>query len=141
MVVGWLDAFVIEKYPQVVDSPNDLPCEFTSIGFVGFSKGHGEQKERIEIRPQVMITKICMVFIIVTTLIKRLIRGTYQGRFESKYLKNYLDEYIFRFNRRKRRNIGIKFMRIVQQVVRSTPITWNAVKCDMDPISEYLVTT
>ena len=88
-----------------------------------------------------MITKICMVFIIVTTLIKRLIRETYQGRFEPKYLQNYLDKYIFRFNRRKSGNIGKKFIQIVQQVVRSTPITWNAVKCDMDPISEYFVTT
>jgi hypothetical protein len=78
---------------------------------------------------------------LVTTLIKRLIRGTYQGRFEPKYLQNYLDEYVFRFNRRKSKNIGKKFMRIVQQVVRSTRITWDAIQWDMDPISEYFVTT
>ena len=61
---------------------------------------------------------------LVTTLIKRLIRGTYQGRFEPKYLQNYLDEHVFRFNRHKSRNNSKKFMRIVQQVVQSSRITW-----------------
>ena len=78
---------------------------------------------------------------LVTTLIKRLIRGTYHGRFEPKYLQNYLDEYVFRFNRRKSKNIGKKFMRIVQQAVRSTKITWKNITWDMDPISEYFMQT
>ena len=60
---------------------------------------------------------------LLTTLIKRLIRGTYNGRFEPKYLYNYLDEYVFRFNRRKSKNIGKKFMLIVQKTVRSSQIT------------------
>jgi len=77
---------------------------------------------------------------LVTSLIKRLIRGTYQGRFEPKYLQNYLDEYVFRFNRRKSKSIGKKFMRIVQQAVKSTKVTYDEIKWDMDPISEYFVT-
>ena len=78
---------------------------------------------------------------LVITLIRRLIRGTYQGRFEPKYLQNYLDEYVFRFNRRKSKNIGKKFMHIVQQVVRSSKITWSEIQWDMDPISEYYMNT
>lgn len=78
---------------------------------------------------------------LVTTLIKRLIRGTFQGRFEPKYLQNYLDEYVFRFNRRKSRNIGKKFMRIVQQVVRTPKITWKEIMWDVDPISEHFLGT
>jgi hypothetical protein len=78
---------------------------------------------------------------LVTTLVKRLIRGTFHGRFEPKYLQNYLDEYVFRFNRRKSANIGKKFMRIVQQVIRSRQITWLTIKWDMDPISEYFAVT
>lgn len=61
---------------------------------------------------------------LVKTLIKRLIRGTYQGRFEPKYLQNYLDEYVFRFNHRKSKSIGKKFMRIVQHVIKTPRITW-----------------
>ncbi len=78
---------------------------------------------------------------LVTTLIKRLIRGTFHGRFEPKYLQNYLDEYVFRFNRRKSKNIGKKFMRIVQQVVKSSKITWKNITWDMDPISEHFMST
>ena len=77
---------------------------------------------------------------LVTSLIKRLIIGTFQGRFEAKYLQNYLDEYIFRFNRRKSKSIGKKFLRIVQEAVTSTKITYSEIKCDMDPISEYFAT-
>jgi hypothetical protein len=74
---------------------------------------------------------------LVASLVKRLIRGTFQGRFEPKYLQNYLDEYVFRFNRRKSKYIGKKFMRIVQQVVKSSKIKWDQIKWDLDPISEF----
>ena len=77
---------------------------------------------------------------LVTSLIKRLIRGTYQGRFEPKYLQNYLDEYVFRFNRRKSKSIGKKFMRIVQQALNSLKVTHDEIKWDIDPISEYFAT-
>ena len=77
---------------------------------------------------------------LVTSLVKRLIRGTFQGRFEPKYLQNYLDEYVFRFNRRKSKNIGKKFMRIVQQAVNSVKIANQEIKWDMDPLSEYFAT-
>jgi transposase-like protein len=75
---------------------------------------------------------------LVASLVKRLVRGTFQGRFEPKYLQNYLDEYVFRFNRRKSKYIGKKFMRIVQQVVKSSKIKWDQIKFDLDPISEFL---
>ena len=78
---------------------------------------------------------------LVASLIKRLIRGTFQGRFEPKYLQNYLDEYAFRFNRRKSKSVGKKFMRLVQIVVTSTKITYPELKWDMDPISEYYATS
>ena len=78
---------------------------------------------------------------LIVTLVKRLVRGTFQGRFEPKYLQNYLDEYVFRFNRRKSRNIGKKFMRIVQQALKSVPIAWCEIPWDLDPISEALIVT
>ena len=77
---------------------------------------------------------------LVASLMKRLIRGTYHGRFEPKYLQNYLDEYVFRFNRRNSKSIGKKFMRIVQQVVKSVKVTYDEIKWDIDPISEYFTT-
>jgi hypothetical protein len=77
---------------------------------------------------------------LVTSLVKRLMGGTFQGRFEPKYLQNYLDEYVFRFNRRKSKCIGKKFMRIVQQVVRSTKVLNSEISLDLDPLSEFFAT-
>jgi hypothetical protein len=77
---------------------------------------------------------------LVASLIKRLIRGTYHGRFEPKYLQNYLDEFVFRFNRRKSKSIGKNFLRIVQQTVKSVKVTYDDIKWDIDPISEYFAT-
>jgi hypothetical protein len=77
---------------------------------------------------------------LITTLVKRLIRGTFHGRLEPKYLQNYLDEFTFRFNRRKSKSVGKKFMRIVQQVVNSAKVTCKELMWDMDPISEYYLT-
>ena len=74
---------------------------------------------------------------LIVSLVKRLIRGTFQGRFDAKYLQNYLDEYVFRFNRRKSRSVGKKFMRIVQQIIKSCKIRNKDIQFDLDPISEY----
>lgn len=74
---------------------------------------------------------------LIASLVKRLIRGAFQGRFEPKYLQNYLDEYVFRFNRRKSNSIGKKFMRIVQQVIKSCKIKNEDIQFDLDPISQY----
>ena len=74
---------------------------------------------------------------LVITLIKRLMRGNFQGRFEPKYLQNYLDEYVFRFNRRKSKSIGKRFMRIVQQAVKTAKIRYKDIPWHIDPISEH----
>ena len=74
---------------------------------------------------------------LIVSLVKRLIRSTFQGRLEPKYLQNYLDEYVFRFNRRKSKSIGKKFMRIVKQVVKSCKISNKEIQFDLNPISEY----
>lgn len=67
---------------------------------------------------------------LIASLVKRVILGTHQGRFSPERLQNYLDEYVFRFNRRTSKYIGKKFMRIVQQAICSTKITWRTIKAN-----------
>ena len=71
---------------------------------------------------------------LIVSLVKRLIRGTFHDRLDAKYLQNYLDEYVFRFNRRKSRSVGKKFMRMVQQVIKSCKISNKDIQFDLDPI-------
>ena len=69
---------------------------------------------------------------LVVSLIKRVMLGTFQGRFEPKHLQSYLDEYVFRFNRRRSKSVGKKFMRIVQQVIGSMEISrQNVIRCEL----------
>jgi transposase-like protein len=72
---------------------------------------------------------------LIASLVKRLIISTFQGRFDPGHLQSYLDEYVFRFNRRRSRNIGKKFMRIAQQVTASTKATYNQIKVRDYPFS------
>ena len=69
----------------------------------------------------------------IASLVKRLMLGTFQGRFGPEHLQSYMDEYVFRFNRRTSRNIGKKFMRIVQQVSSSTKMTYRKIVGGVSP--------
>ena len=64
---------------------------------------------------------------LVASLVKRLMLGTFQGRYAPEHLQFYMDEYVFRFNRRKSRNIGKKFMRIAQQIVASSKVIYTSI--------------
>jgi transposase-like protein len=60
----------------------------------------------------------------VVALLKRWLLGTHQGAVSKKHLDYYLDEYTFRFNRRSARARGLLFYRLVQQVVRTPPVSY-----------------
>ena len=77
---------------------------------------------------------------LVAYFVNRVMDSAFQGRSEPKYLQNYLGEFVFRLNRRKRKIIDKKFMRMVRQAVLSTKINYSDIKWDLDPISEYFAT-
>ena len=61
----------------------------------------------------------------VISLLKRWLLGTCQGAVSPDYLDYYLDEYAFRFNRRKSRNRGKLFYRLVEQALQTPPVTYD----------------
>ncbi len=63
----------------------------------------------------------------VMSLLKRWLLGTHQGAVSPKHLDYYLDEFTFRFNRRKSRNRGKLFYRLVQQAVAVEPATYKMI--------------
>ena len=50
--------------------------------------------------------------------------GTHHGAVGEKHLPAYLDEYAFRFNRRTAKRISHGFARLVEQAVRTKPVTY-----------------
>nr|WP_319392143.1 IS1595 family transposase [uncultured Desulfobacter sp.] len=60
---------------------------------------------------------------LVVSLIKRWLLGTHQGAVSPKHLAGYLDEYAFRFNRRLSTHRGKLFYRLMQQAVKTAPVS------------------
>jgi transposase-like protein len=60
----------------------------------------------------------------IASLLKRWILGTHQGAVSHEQLDYYLDEFTFRFNRRRSRNRGKLFHRLVQQAVAIDPVPY-----------------
>ena len=66
----------------------------------------------------------------VASLLKRWILGTHQGAVSHEHLEYYLDEFTFRFNRRRSRNRGKLFYRLVEQAVAVDPVPYKSmVRC------------
>ena len=60
----------------------------------------------------------------VASLLKRWLNGTLQGRVAPEHLQAYLDEFVFRFNRRHAAQRGLLFYRLLEQAVRTPPVTY-----------------
>jgi transposase-like protein len=73
----------------------------------------GNKKSPSELMPRVHL---------VISLLKRWLLGTHQGAVSHKHLDYYLDEFTFRFNRRRSKNRGKVFYRLVQQAVAVEPV-------------------
>jgi transposase-like protein len=57
------------------------------------------------------------------SLLKRWILGTHQGSVSGMHLQAYLEEYTFRFNRRNAKSRGLVFKRLIEQSLKTKPIT------------------
>ena len=78
---------------------------------------HGKKETASELMPRVHR---------IASLLKRWILGTHQGGVSHEHLEYYLDEFTFRFNRRRSRNRGKLFYRLVQQAVVVDPVPYKS---------------
>jgi transposase-like protein len=60
----------------------------------------------------------------VSALLKRWILGTHQGNVGDEHLSLYLDEFVFRWNRRKSRNMGLRFCRLLELAAHHDPVRY-----------------
>ena len=68
---------------------------------------------------------------LIASLLKRWMLGTHQGAVSHEPLEFYLDEFTFRFNRRRSKNRGKLFYRMVQQAVAIDPVPYKLmILCD-----------
>jgi ISXO2-like transposase domain/Transposase zinc-ribbon domain len=62
----------------------------------------------------------------VAAQLKRWLLGTMQGAVTPEHLQSYCDEFEFRFNRRRSRNRGQLFYRLMSQSVQTPPVPYSA---------------
>jgi hypothetical protein len=62
----------------------------------------------------------------VFSLADRWLLGTHQGGVQSEHLQEYLDEFAFRWNRRRSRNRGMVFYRLLQHAINTDPLTYHS---------------
>ncbi len=70
----------------------------------------------------------------VSALAKRWILGTHQGNVGDVHLQRYLDEFVFRWNRRKSRNPGLRFCRLLQLAANHDPVRYQRLIMTKRPI-------
>jgi len=64
----------------------------------------------------------------VASLVKRWLLGTHQGAVEPAHLQSYLNEFCFRFNRRRSRQRGMLFFRLLELSVETNAVTYEQIQ-------------
>jgi len=63
----------------------------------------------------------------IASLLKRWLLGTHQSYVNKNKLDYYLDEYVFRYNRRTSTSRGLLFLRLIEQGVKTPPISYEKI--------------
>jgi hypothetical protein len=69
----------------------------------------------------------------VASLAKRWLLSTHQGSVDEVHLQRYLDEFVFRFNRRRSRNRGLVFYRVLELAVGHGPVRYHDIVAGKRP--------
>jgi transposase-like protein len=69
----------------------------------------------------------------VASLAKRWLLGTHQGSVAEAHLQSYLNEFVFRFNRRRSRNRGLVFYRVLELAVAHDPVRYRDLVVNPQP--------
>ena len=91
---------------------------YSAVSSLGYTHEVTVLKDRKE-SPSELLPRVHIVI----SLLKRWLAGTHQGAVSHKHLDYYLDEFTFRFNRRRSKNRGKLFYRLIQQAVAIEPVT------------------
>ncbi len=64
---------------------------------------------------------------------KRWLLRTHQGSVDDAHLASYLNEFVFRFNRRRSRNRGLLFYRVLELAVAHDPVRYRSLVASPQP--------
>ncbi|MDH1313317.1 IS1595-like element ISSod11 family transposase [Shewanella xiamenensis] len=118
----------IHQFIQDVIEPGSTICSDGSQAYKQIDKKGYKHNRMVHLGSSVPAHETMAGVHRVSSLCKRWLLGRYQGAVKAKQLDYYLDEFTFRFNRRKSDSRGLLFYRLLEQAVRSKPITYQSIK-------------
>ena len=116
-----LNKFIEDNIEQSSTIITDGWGSYNSLSNMGYV--HKIQKtvvkdEEVEVLPNVHR---------IASLLKRWLLGTHQSYLNKNKLEYYLDEYAFRYNRRTSTSRGLLFLRLIEQAVITSPVSYEKI--------------
>jgi transposase-like protein len=108
----------IEKPSTVITDEWPSYNELEGMGYI-----HKKQKATAKDDDEEVLPNVHRI----ASLLKRWLLGTHQSYLNKNKLEYYLDEYVFRYNRRTSISRGLLFLRLIEQAVNTTPVTYKEI--------------
>ena len=108
----------IEKSSKIITDKWPSYNELESMGYI-----HETQKATAMDDDQEVLPNVHRI----AALLKRWMLGTHQSYLNKNKLEYYLDEYAFRYNRRTSKSRGLLFLRLIEQAVSESPISYEEI--------------
>lgn len=108
----------VEKPSTIITDEWPSYNQLGSIGYLHITQKATAKDDDQEVLPNVHR---------IASLLKRWMLGTHQSYLNKNKLGYYLDEYVFRYNRRTSKSRGLLFLRLIEQAVKTDPITYKEI--------------
>ena len=116
-LIGFIEAN-IEKPSTIITDEWPSYNELEGKGYI-----HKTQKATAKDGDQEVLPNVHRI----ASLLKRWLLGTHQSYVNKNKLEYYLDEYVFRYNRRTSTSRGLLFLRLIEQAVNTTPVSYKEI--------------
>jgi len=108
----------IEKPSTIIT--DDWPS-YNELEKMGYT--HKTQKATVQDDDQEILPNVHRI----ASLLKRWMLGTHQSYLNKNKIEYYLDEYAFRYNRRTSKSRGLLFLRLMEQAVKMSPVSYREI--------------
>lgn len=116
-----LNEFIENNIEQTSTIITDGWPSYNDLGDMGYD--HKIQKATVKDDDEEVLPNVHRI----ASLLKRWLLGTHQSYLNKNKLEYYLDEYVFRYNRRTSTSRGLLFLRLIEQAVKATPVSYKEI--------------
>jgi len=116
-----LNGFIENNIEQTSTIITDGWPSYNDLGEMGYN--HKIQKATVKDDDDDVLPNVHRI----ASLLKRWLLGTHQSYLNKNKLEYYLDEYVFRYNRRTSTSRGLLFLRLIEQAVKATPVSYKEI--------------